>query len=154
MGTEIERKFLLKTEAWRGPVPGVLYRQGYLCVAEERTVRVRLADGRGFLTVKGKTQGAARTEYEYAIPADDAAAMLDALAQRPLIEKYRYRIPYAGLVWEVDEFLGENAGLVLAEVELTSETQVFEKPEWVGEEVTDDPRYYNANLVGLPFSRW
>lgn len=154
MATEIERKFLVKDDSWRGPVPGSHYRQGYLSTDPERTVRARVAAGKGYLTIKGKTVNAARAEYEYAIPVQDAEAILDQLCKRPLIEKTRYRIDYQGLVWEVDEFGGENAGLVIAEVELASADQAVALPAWVGEEVTADPRYYNANLIANPFSRW
>ena len=154
MGKEIERKFLIKSEAWRNLVPGVLYRQGYLCSAKERTVRVRLGGEKAFLTIKGLTVGATRAEYEYEIPVRDARAMLDDLAEKPLIEKIRYRIPYEGLIWEVDEFLGDNAGLIVAEVELGSEEQTFVKPAWVGKEVSDDPRYFNSNLARHPFRQW
>ena len=154
MGREIERKFLAKGEAWRGLAPGVLYRQGYLCGVKERTVRVRVAGDKAFLTIKGLTVGATRAEYEYEIPVSDAQAMLDDLAEKPLIEKIRHKIPYAGLIWEVDEFLGENAGLIVAEVELADEKQIFSKPDWAGEEVTDDPRYFNSNLARHPFRQW
>lgn len=154
MGKEIERKFLVTGDAWRNQAPGVLYRQGYLSRAKERTVRVRLAGDKGWLTIKGLTVGASRAEYEYEIPAPDAAAMLDDLAEKPLIEKIRYKIPYAGLIWEVDEFLGDNAGLIVAEVELADETQVFTKPDWVGNEVSDDARYFNSNLGRQPYKHW
>jgi adenylate cyclase len=154
MATEIERKFLVKDDGWRGLGPGSRYRQGYLSTDPGRTVRARVAAGKGFLTIKGKTVNAARAEYEYVIPVEDAEAILDELCERPLIEKTRYRIDYQGLVWEVDEFEGENAGLVIAEVELASADQAVALPAWVGEEVTADPRYYNANLIANPFSRW
>jgi adenylate cyclase len=119
----------------------------------ERTVRVRLLGERAFLTVKGPTAGASRAEFEYAIPPDDARAMLD-LCEKPLIEKTRYVVPHGGLVWEIDEFHGANAGLVVAECELASEDQPLDKPDWVGEEVTGDARYYNSSLVARPFSTW
>jgi adenylate cyclase len=154
MAVEIERKFLVKDDTWRGLGQGRHYRQGYLSTEPDRTVRVRTVAGKGYLTIKGKTVNATRAEYEYVIPSRDAAAMLDGLCVRPLIEKTRYRIEYQGLVWEVDEFEGENAGLVIAEVELASESQVIPLPAWVGEEVTTDPRYYNANLIANPYSRW
>jgi adenylate cyclase len=154
MAIEIERKFLVADDGWRGLGPGSHYRQGYLSTDPGRSVRVRVADGKGFLTIKGKTVNAARAEYEYAIPLEDAGAMLDELCKRPLIEKTRYRIEYQGLVWEVDEFEGENAGLVLAEVELAAADQAVALPVWIGEEVTADPRYYNASLIANPFSRW
>lgn len=154
MATEIERKFLVKDDSWRGLGPGSRYRQGYLSTDPERTVRARVVAGKGYLTIKGKTVNAARAEYEYSIPVQDAEAILDELCQRPLIEKTRYQIDYQGLVWEVDEFEGENAGLVIAEVELASADQAVSLPGWIGEEVTADPRYYNANLIANPFSRW
>lgn len=154
MGVEIERKFLVRDQRWKSLAPGVLLRQGYLSSTPERVVRVRIEGERALLTIKGRNVGAARGEWEYPIPLFDAQTFLDELCERPIIEKYRYRIPWHGLVWEVDEFLGENAGLVVAEIELHSEQQVFEKPAWVGEEVTYDPRYYNANLLRHPYSRW
>ena len=154
MATEIERKFLVKDDTWRGLGKGSHYRQGYLSTEPDRTVRVRVAAGKGYLTIKGRTVAASRAEYEYVIPLVDADTMLDELCERPLIEKTRYRINQQGLVWEVDEFEGENAGLVIAEVELASADQVVTLPDWVGEEVTTDPRYYNANLIAYPFSRW
>lgn len=154
MGREIERKFLVNGDAWRGLAPGTLYRQGYLCGAKERTVRVRVAGEKAFLTIKGLTMGATRAEYEYEIPVADGQAMLDELAEKPLIEKIRHKIPYCGLVWEVDEFLGDNAGLIVAEVELADEKQIFDKPEWAGAEVTDDARYFNSNLARHPFRQW
>jgi adenylate cyclase len=154
MANEIERKFLLKNDTWRGQDKGKLYRQAYLSTVKERTVRVRTAGDKGFLTIKGITVGASRPEYEYEIPLKDANEMLDQLCERPLIEKTRYRISHAGLVWEVDEFEGDNRGLVTAEVELKDEHQSVTLPDWVGEEVTGDPRYFNANLVAKPFIQW
>jgi adenylate cyclase len=154
MAQEIERKFLIANDAWRNGASGVHYRQGYLSTEPTRTVRVRLAGSRGYLTIKGKSSGAARLEYEYEIPAADANELLDLLCQRPLIEKVRYKITFAGMTWEVDEFEGENAGLLIAEVELQSEDQRVELPPWVGEEVTGDRRYYNASLIAQPFSSW
>lgn len=154
MGIEIERKFLVLDDSWKKLADGVFLRQGYLSSAPERTVRVRSEGNRAFLTIKGKTVGATRGEWEYPIPPEDARDLLDRLCEQPLIEKYRYRIPYQGMTWEVDEFLGVNAGLVVAEIELESEGQTFVKPEWVGVEVTDDSRYFNASLVRRPFSEW
>jgi adenylate cyclase len=154
MANEIERKFLLKNDTWRGQDKGKRYRQGYLSTAKERTVRVRTAGDKGFLTIKGITVGASRPEYEYEIPLKDANEMLDQLCERPLIEKTRYRISHAGLVWEVDQFGGDNRGLVTVEVELKDEHQTVTLPDWVGEEVTGDPRYFNANLVAKPFTQW
>ena len=154
MGKEIERKFLLKGDAWRDLAQGTMYRQGYLNSAKERTVRVRTVGDKAFLTIKGITVGATRAEYEYEIPFADCNALLDNLAEKPLIEKKRYKIKQGEFVWEIDEFFGDNKGLIVAEVELTSEDQAFPKPEWVGEEVTDDPRYFNSNLIKHPFTKW
>jgi len=154
MAKEIERKFLVIGNAWRALAKGTMYRQGYLNSDKERTVRIRTADARAFLTIKGITVGATRSEYEYEIPFQDGKEMLDGLAEKPLIEKLRYKIPSRNLTWEVDEFLGDNVGLIVAEVELAREDQALEKPSWVGDEVTGDPRYFNANLVKKPFTRW
>ncbi len=154
MAQEIERKFLLADEGWRGLAEGIEYRQGYLCASKERSVRVRIAGGKGYLTIKGATIGASRSEYEYAIPLDDARMILDDLCPQPLIEKKRYSISFRGFTWEIDEFFGLNAGLIVAEIELETEDQPFERPSWIGEEVTGDPRYYNAALSTAPFSTW
>ena len=154
MAVEIERKFLVSGDGWRAHGPGVRYRQGYLSSDPERNVRVRLVPDKGYLTIKGGTVGATRAEYEYEIPAGDAGEMLDHLCKRPLIEKTRYHVEHEGLVWEVDEFSGDNAGLIIAEVELDSENQAVVLPDWVGEEVTGNPRYYNASLIANPYSTW
>lgn len=154
MGIEIEKKFLVKDETWRTLAQGTEYRQGYLNTAPERTVRVRLLGEQGYLTIKGIAKGAVRTEYEYEIPPSDARAMLDELCERPLIEKKRYKIQHKGRMWEVDEFFGANQGLILAEVELENEDQKFEKPDWIGAEVTADARYFNANLIHHPYHMW
>ena len=154
MATEIERKFLVKGRDWQAQGQGTRLVQGYLSSEPERTVRVRIAGDLATLNIKGKTEGATRSEWEYPIPVAEAEDLLARLCEQPLIDKIRYRIPYAGMVWEVDEFFGENAGLVVAEIELESEDQAFEKPDWVGEEVTHDARYFNASLIRRPFSRW
>lgn len=154
MGTEIERKFLVKDNTFKQLAGGTRYRQGYLNSAKERVVRVRTIDDKGFLTVKGITTGATRVEYEYEIPLKDADDMLNELCEKPLIEKNRYKIDRGNLTWEVDEFFGENQGLVLAEVELESEAQRFDKPEWIGAEVTGDPKYFNSNLIQNPYKNW
>ena len=154
MATEIERKFLVSGDEWRLGTTGVLYRQGYLSMHMDRTVRVRLEGEKGYLTVKGRSVGAVRAEFEYEIPTDDANAMLNELCEQPLIEKTRHKIIHKELTWEVDEFHGLNLGLILAEVELEDEEQPVDKPEWVGEEVTGDPRYYNSNLVANPHTKW
>lgn len=154
MAKEIERKFLVRGEQWRELAQGTLYRQGYLSSVKERTVRIRTINDKAYLTIKGITVSATRTEYEYEIPHADCSAMLDELAERPIIEKKRYKIPVGDVVWEIDEFFGVNAGLIVAEVELKSEDQRFDKPDWIGEEVSGDPRYFNSNLVAHPFTRW
>ncbi len=154
MGIEIERKFLPASDGWKRLASGAAYRQGYLCADRERSVRIRTIGERGFLTVKGTSIGASRLEYEYEIPVDDANTLLNSLCQKPLIEKIRYKIEHAGFTWEVDEFLGENEGLIVAEIELESEDQRFERPDWIGKEVTGDPRYFNANLIKHPYSSW
>ena len=154
MAREIERKFLLRTEDWRGLAPGKAYVQGYLAGNEACSVRVRIAENTATLNIKSAAAGAGRSEFEYEIPLEDARQMLAMLAWKPLIEKTRYTIEHKGFHWEIDEFRGTNLGLVLAEIELEQEDQVFEKPAWIGEEVTDDPRYYNANLARAPYSKW
>ena len=154
MGVEIERKFLVTGEAWRVLAEPVLLRQGYLSLDPERTVRVRIDGERAFLTIKGKSRGATRGEWEYPIPVLDAAELLDTLCQQPLVEKIRHRIALGPHTWEVDEFLGANAGLVVAEIELASEEEAFDKPDWIGQEVTGDKRYYNSSLIRFPFSQW
>ncbi|MCI0513595.1 CYTH domain-containing protein [candidate division KSB1 bacterium] len=154
MGKEIERKFLVPGDAWRKLATGTHYRQGYLSTVKERTVRVRTIDAQGFLTIKGISIGATRREYEYEIPVRDANAMLDLLCERPLIEKFRYKIVDHGHTWEVDEFEGENQGLIVAEIELSAENESFNIPEWIGKEVTGDPKYFNSNLIKNPYSRW
>ena len=154
MGTEIERKFLVISDSWRKEAAGTRYQQGYLCAVKERTVRVRAAGEKAFLTIKGKSQGISRSEYEYEIPLADARELLDTLCERPLIEKTRYKIKVERHTWEIDVFEGENQGLIVAEIELKSEDEPFARPDWVGAEVTSDTRYFNANLIKLPFSRW
>lgn len=153
MATEIERKFLVKTEDWRNGATGQRYCQGYLCRGD-RTVRVRISGNQAWLTIKGASSGIARLEYEYPIPLRDAEELLTQLCDRPLINKIRYSIPFAGLIWEVDEFLGENQGLILAEVELDTPEQAVTLPPWIGVDVSADPRYYNAYLVDHPYTQW
>ncbi len=154
MGTEIERKFLLIGEEWRENAQGLLLRQGYISSQPGGTVRVRTADNQGYLTLKGKTTGVSRLEFEYSIPLEDADILLDQICQKPILEKIRYRVAYKGHTWEVDEFLGDNAGLLVAEIELTAEDQPFPKPPWIGEEVSGDPRYCNSSLSRNPFLHW
>jgi len=152
MPTEIERKFLVRGPDWQ-TATGQRIHQGYLNRDKHRTVRVRIAGEQAFLTVKGISTGATRAEFEYAIPVEDAEALLT-LCDGPLIEKVRHKVEHAGLVWEVDEFLGENAGLVVAEVELAHEDQAIQLPPWAGQEVTTDARYFNSSLAALPFRQW
>ena len=152
MAKEIERKFLVKEGSWRH-AQGTQYRQGYLNSVKERIVRVRTIDNKGYLTIKGITVGASRMEFEYEIPLQDANELLD-ICEKPLIEKIRYKVEDGGVVWEVDEFTGENQGLIVAEVELQSEDQQFAKPEWIAAEVTGDPRYFNSNLIKTPYTKW
>ena len=154
MGKEIERKFLVRDDSFRSLAQGTRYRQGYLNSVKERVVRVRTIDDKGFLTIKGITTGATRAEYEYEIPVKEAEAMLDELCEQPLIEKNRYKIAHKGFIWEVDEFFGENQGLIFAEVELESEDQQFDKPDWITDEVTGDPKYFNSNLIQNPYKNW
>lgn len=153
MGKEIERKFLVVSGEWKQLGAGTLFRQGYLNSAKERVVRVRTMGEAAALTVKGITIGASRLEFEYEIPREDANQLLE-LCEQPIIEKTRYRIPTGELVWEIDEFHGVNDGLIVAECELESEDQKIDKPGWIGEEVTGDPRYFNSNLIARPFSTW
>jgi len=154
MAQEIERKFLVAGASWKNGTTGTSIRQGYLSSTKECTLRVRIAGSRAFLTIKGLNRGITRTEFEYPIPVADAEAMLEVLCERPLIEKTRWVVVFEGFTWEVDEFHGENAGLVVAEVELpTAETKPA-LPTWVREEVSSDPRYFNANLVKKPYTAW
>lgn len=159
MSSEIERKFLVKNDHWRfdengNPIKGVVFRQGYLPVEEGITVRVRLEGEDAKLTIKSKTIGITRQEYEYAIPKQDAEEMLNGLCQKPMVEKVRYCREENGVTWEIDEFSGENDGLIVAEVELSQEDQLLELPDWVDREVSGDARYFNVNLVANPFKCW
>ncbi len=154
MGTEIERKFLVSGDAWRGLGPAVEIRQGYLAREEKCVVRVRVSGERAWLTVKGRVRGISRPEYEVEVPLEEGREMLETLCCGPIMEKRRTRVDCGGVVWEVDEFTGENAGLVVAEVELESADQKIECPAWIGAEVTGDPRYYNSNLMVNPYRNW
>ena len=154
MPEEIERKFLVKGDSWRKLAQPELFRQGYLAASGNCLVRLRTEGNRGVLTIKGKRRGIAGSEFEYEIPLADCEAMLSSLALPGINEKRRYRIFFEGDEWVIDEFLGENSGLIVAEIELSSETQSFAKPDWVGEEVSLDSRYTNYSLSQLPFSRW
>ncbi|MBD1875524.1 CYTH domain-containing protein [Nodosilinea sp. FACHB-131] len=154
MGQEIERKFLVVGDDWRQVAQGELICQGYIPTQDARTVRVRRVGDRAYLTLKGPAVGLVRPEFEYSIPVADAQTILATLCQPPLIEKTRYRLPLGNVVWEIDEFLGENQGLIVAEVELTSADQVVDLPDWIGAEVSDDPRYQNSNLARYPYRSW
>lgn len=144
----------MRSGAWRGASGGTRYRQGYLVNSESWTVRVRLSDRGAWLTIKGTRVGLTRPEFEYTIPAGDAEEMLATPCDGSLVEKTRYKVPFGKHLWEVDEFHGDNAGLVLAEFELEHEAEAFERPEWLGKEVGDDPRYYSGRLSKEPFSSW
>jgi CYTH domain-containing protein len=153
MAKEIERKFLVMGGSWR-QARGVVYCQGYLNTDQRRTVRIRTIGQKGYLTIKGETVRAPRWKFEYEIPVEEARQMLSDLCERPIIHKTRYKIEHEGLTWEIDEFAEENRGLILAEVALPTEDHPFVKPEWIGSEVTSDPRYFNANLVQHPYNEW
>lgn len=155
MPVEIERKFLVQGDHWRDQVESHSHiMQGYLAYGPALTVRVRVKGDQAFLTIKGETQGLSRKEYEYPIPVHEAKEMLAHLAVLPPIDKVRHDLRVGDHLWEVDVFAGENAGLVMAEVELTAEDESFVLPDWVGQEVSDDPRYLNVNLARHPFCRW
>ena len=155
MAIEIERKFLLKDESWRNVCfKGKKYIQGYMTGSDLASVRVRLEDEDAFLNIKNLTLGITRSEYEYAIPKNDALELLDNLCAKPLISKTRHIVLFDKKKWEIDVFEGDNAGLVVAEIELESENEQFNLPEFIGEEVSDDVRYYNVNLVEHPYSQW
>lgn len=150
MATEIERRFLVKNDAWRAQsTRSTVLLQGYLSTGPT-TVRVRMADNEAWLTIKGPTRGLSRAEFEYPIPAADAHQMLYSLCSGNLIEKTRHLVPHHGDIWEVDEFHGLNQGLVLAELEMDNEAHVFVRPAWLGNEVTTDPRYTNSSLALNP----
>lgn len=155
MGLEIEHKFLLKSDTWRQEInKSVYYKQGYLTSTEFNSVRIRISDSQAWLNIKSATIGSHRQEFEYEIPLQDAQTILDTLCHKPLIEKYRHFVAHAQHLWEIDEFLGENAGLIVAEIELSEIGEAFDKPAWAGEEVTEDLRYYNNQLSQNPFKNW
>ena len=152
MGIEIERKFLVVGDDWRD-APARPYAQGYLNRDKRRTVRVRIVEDQAWLTIKGANAGATRAEFEYAIPVADAEQLL-ALCDGPLVRKLRRVVVHEGSTWEIDEFQGDNAGLVVAEIELRSEDEAFAAPAWLGAEVTHDARYFNSSLAAAPYSTW
>ncbi|KQN28565.1 adenylate cyclase [Pedobacter sp. Leaf41] len=155
MGREIERKFLIKESEWaKLDKPGGKHlRQGYLVSDPNKTIRVRTTDDNAWITIKGISVGASRLEYEYQIPLGEGLELLDNFAEAEL-EKLRYEIHHQDKLWEVDVFLGDNNGLIVAEIELDSEDEKFELPEWVAEEVTQEKKYYNSNLTKHPFKLW
>jgi adenylate cyclase len=152
MPKEIERKFLVLDQSYKQIAQGVLYRQGYLSF--HPSIRIRIIGQQALLTIKGAATGISRSEYEYEIPLQDGLEMLNDLCRGPIIEKYRYKFEYNGFTWEIDEFLKDNEGLVVAEIELEYEDQAFDKPPFIGEEVTHDARYRNSNLVKHPYNTW
>lgn len=155
MAIEIEHKFLLANDGWREHISrSVRYRQGYLSSQPTSSIRVRTSNDRAWLNIKTATIGTHRHEYEYEIPPADANEILDSLCKKPLIEKVRYFVTDNGNLWEIDEFEGENQGLIVAEIELDETGQTFSKPPWIGLEVTGDLRYYNNNLAMHPYSEW
>ncbi len=155
MGVEIERKFLVDKEKWVHVTKenGSPYRQGYILTAPDKTIRIRLTDKGGFITIKGLSINASRPEFEYTIPAKDAEELLDKFCTSE-VSKVRYKIVHQNKTWEVDEFSGDNEGLIVAEIELKSETEVFDLPPWIDKEVTGDNRYYNSNLSTNPYKNW
>jgi len=155
MGVEIERKFLVDHEKWAqvSKPAGTHYRQGYLLNDDHRTIRVRVTNKHGYITLKGASSGISRKEYEYKIPVADGIELLDGFAKSE-IEKIRYQVEFAGNSWEVDEFLGDNAGLIMAEIELKQEIDTFDRPTWITHEVSDDERYYNSYLSTHPYKTW
>jgi CYTH domain-containing protein len=155
MGQEIERKFLVDHDKWKqlDKPKGELYRQGYLVSEPAKTIRVRQTNEKGFLTIKGITIGATRSEYEYEIPVNEAKEILDNFSIAEL-SKIRYTITFDNKLWEIDEFLGDNDGLIVAEIELKSEVEFFNIPEWILHEVTEDEKYYNSNLTINPYKNW
>jgi adenylate cyclase len=155
MAIEIERKFLLRDDSWQASADnGVVMRQGYLAGTEKSSIRVRIAGDKANVNIKSATLGITRQEYEYPIPITDASEMLDTLSEGPLIEKTRYHVHHDKHLWEVDVFSGDNKGLIVAEVELGDANESFERPDWLGDEVSDDARYYNVCLVKHPFKDW
>ena len=155
MGKEIEKKFLVKGNNYKDfYIKKIFIKQGFLNTKKERVVRIRTTGEKAYITIKGTGKGAVRPEFEYEIPVKDAIKLLETICEKPIIEKNRHIIPWGNFEWEVDEFLSDNNGLVIAEIELQYENQEFPKPDWLGTEVTDDPKYFNSNLVKSPYSSW
>lgn len=155
MATEIERKFLLRNDSWRAEADeGVTIRQGYLAGSEKSSIRVRVQDDKANINIKSATLDVTRHEYEYPIPLKDANELLNLMSEGPLVEKTRYYVHHGKRHWEIDVFSGDNEGLIVAEIELNNKDEAFERPDWLGEEVSDDPRYYNVCLVRHPYKDW
>ena len=154
MGYEIERKYLVKDKTILEGKQGILYRQAYIETANNNVVRLRTVDKKAYITLKGQNEGLVRLEYEYEIPLEDANEIIENLCQKPPIEKMRYIIPYKGFEWVIDQFMGQNHGLIMAEIELPNKDTEFSKPPFIGAEVTNDTRYYNSNLVKNPYANW
>lgn len=155
MGLEIERKFLVINDAWREQVEkSTAYHQGYIVGAKKASVRVRIQGNEANLNIKGATLTVSRAEFEYPIPLDEAKELLDTLCDKPQIEKTRHLVTQGEHCWEIDEFHGDNQGLIVAEIELKDENEPFEKPLWLGEEVSEDERYYNVKLTKYPYKDW
>ena len=155
MGIEIERKFLLRSDRWQEQADqGTAFSQGYLCQAGPASVRIRIEGDKANINIKSATLGMHRLEYEFPLPLAQAEDMLQRLCIKPIIEKTRYHVMHQGKLWEIDVFAGDNTGLEVAEVELASEDEQIELPEWIGEEVTHEKRYYNVSLVHHPFKDW
>ena len=155
MATEIERKFLILNQDWQEYTKSELHIvQGYLATNEFSSTRIRIQNDKANINIKSATLGITRTEFEYSIPVDDARLMLDDLCIKPVIEKTRFTVEHMNHTWEIDVFSGDNEGLIVAEIELSSPDEAFEKPSWIGEEVSNDARYYNACLVNNPYKNW
>lgn len=154
MGIEIERKYLVKSDEWKSSGVKKLYQQGYLLIDKTKTIRVRTIEDTAYLTIKGASSGISRSEFEYEIPVEDAKFMLANLCEKPIIEKYRTKIELNELIWEVDEFVGDNTGLIIAEVELKNENQKIVLPDWIGKEVSGNRQYNNSYLVKNPYKNW
>lgn len=154
MAVEIEKKFLVKGTSWKENATAEEFIQGYICSGDGATVRVRIAGEKSYITIKGKSSGISKLEYEYDIPMEDAEVLVNEVCRQPVIHKTRYRYEFNGFVWEIDEFHGNNSGLIIAEIELDSEDQDFAEPGWLGKEVSLTARYYNASLAVYPYSQW
>lgn len=155
MATEIERKFLVTNDSWKKEVTSTAeYTQGYLATERSCSIRIRVEQDRASLNIKSATLGISRNEYDYPIPLSEANEILQDLCIKPLLKKTRYHVPHGAHVWEIDVFDGDNKGLVVAEIELETQDELFSRPDWLGEEVSDDPRYYNVRLVDHPYSKW